>query len=161
MQEELNEIPVTTMSAEDQMIKYCLDNNVQLTVADELLDSGFDNLTAFRLADADDLKSQRIPVGQHKLILHISKSLGDQRGTETALEAAASDSIKTESEEHVVGEQPDLYQQTLLNLLMARQAQMTGTSTNRPHNRIASKCDKRTLTALLAGPTSPYCYRYW
>ena len=40
MQEELNEITASTMSAEDQMIKFCLDNNVQRTVVDELLDRG-------------------------------------------------------------------------------------------------------------------------
>ena len=62
MQEELNEITVTTMSAEDQMIKFCLDNNVQRTVVDELFDRGFDSLTALSLVDAEDLKTQRSPL---------------------------------------------------------------------------------------------------
>ena len=137
MQDEMNEITVTTMSAEDQMIKFCLDNNVQRTVVDELLDRGFDSLTALSLVDAEDLKSQRIPVGQRRLILHISKSLGGNQGTETTVAASASGSNKTGSEEQVAREQPDLYQQTLLDSLMAQQAQMTGTNTNGPHNLIS------------------------
>ena len=104
MQEELNEITVTTVPAEDQMINYCLDNNVQQTVVDEHLDRGFDSLTVLSLVDAEYLKNQRIHVGQGRLILHISKSQGDHRGTETAVKAAGSDSTKTGSEEHVAGE---------------------------------------------------------
>ena len=137
MQEELNEIIVTTMSAEDQMIKFCLDNNVQRTVVDELMDSCFDSCTALNLVDAGELKSQRIPIGQGMLILNILKSLGDHPGTETAVEAAASNSTKTGSEEHVVGEQPGPYHQTFLDSLMAQQVQITGTRTNRPHNLIS------------------------
>ena len=48
---------------------------------DELLDRGFDSIIALSLVDAEDLKSQKIPVGQSRLILHISKSIGDHRGT--------------------------------------------------------------------------------
>ena len=89
------------------------------------------------LVDAEYMKSQRIPIGQGRSILNILKSLGDHRGTDTAEEAVASDSTKTGSEEHVVGEQPGQYHQTLLDSLMAQQAQMTGTRTNRPHNLIS------------------------
>ena len=156
MQEELNEITVTTISAEDQMIKFCLDNNVQRAVVDELLDRGFDSLTALSLVDAEDLKTQRIPVGQCRLILRISKSLGGNRGTEIAVAATA-------SEEQVAGEQPDLYQQTHLDSLMAQQARDKHKWTPQADLRYpsANKHLERTLTALLAGPTSPHCHRFW
>ena len=67
---------VADMSPSDQVIKFCLENNLQRGVIDELLDRGFDSLQALSLVHTEDLKSQRIPVGQRRLIIHIaSRSL--------------------------------------------------------------------------------------
>ena len=66
---------VSDMSPADQMKKFCLDNNIQRGVIDELLDRGCDSIQALSLVDSEDLKSQRIPVGQRGLIVHITKSL--------------------------------------------------------------------------------------
>ena len=59
---------VSDMSPADQMIKFCLDNNIQRGVIDELLDRGFDSIQALSLVDSEDLKSQQIPVGQRRLM---------------------------------------------------------------------------------------------
>ena len=59
------------MSPSDQMIKYCLENNLQRGVVEELLHRGVDSLQALSLVDTEDLKSQRLPVGQRRLIVHM------------------------------------------------------------------------------------------
>ena len=107
---------ISDMSPADQMIKFCLDNNVQRSVIDELLDRGFDSVQALSLVDSEDLKSQRIPVGQRRLIVHIAKSLSP---------SCDNNSLPT-TDVHVqpvesVTQVPDVYQQTLLNTLLTQQ----------------------------------------
>ena len=52
---------VADTSPSEQMIKFCLENNLQREVIEELLDRGFDSLQALSLVDTEDLISQRIP----------------------------------------------------------------------------------------------------
>ena len=116
---------VADMSPSDQVIKFCLENNLQRGVIDELLDRGFDSLQALSLVDAEDLKSQRIPVGQRRLIIHIAKSLSstvDQQKSQSSSSAVPTPEINT-------AQTPDVYQQTLMNSLLIQQAQLaTGQS---------------------------------
>ena len=46
---------VADMSPSDQMIKFCLENNLQRGVIEELLDRGMDSLQALSLVDGKDL----------------------------------------------------------------------------------------------------------
>ena len=46
---------VADMSPSDQMIKYCLENNLQRGVIEELIDRGMDSLQALSLVDTKDL----------------------------------------------------------------------------------------------------------
>ena len=116
---------VVDMSPSDQVIKFCLENNLQRGVIDELLDRGFDSLQALSLVDTEDLKSQRIPVGQRRLIIHIAKSLSstvDQQKSQSSSSAVPTPEINT-------AQTPDVYQQTLMNSLLTQQAQLaTGQS---------------------------------
>ena len=57
-------VTINDLSVSHKMIKFCLDNNIQKPVIDELLDRGFDSLPALSLVDQEDLKSQKIPVGK-------------------------------------------------------------------------------------------------
>ena len=76
--EQTDTVTVTDMSPVDQLINFCLDNNIQRTVIEELIERGFDSLTALSLIDGEDVKSQKIPVGQCRLVLHIAKSLKEE-----------------------------------------------------------------------------------
>ena len=75
MGSEEQTITVADLSASNQMIKFCLNNNIHKTVIDERLDRSFDSIPALSLLEQEDLKSLKIPVGQRSLILHITKSL--------------------------------------------------------------------------------------
>ena len=66
---------VSEMSSSDQVIKFLLDNKIQHSVVDEILERGFDSLEALSLLDPEDIKSQNIPVVQRRLLVHVSKSL--------------------------------------------------------------------------------------
>ena len=51
--EQTDMVTVTDMSPVDQLIKFCLDNNIQRTVIEELIERGFDSLTALSLIDGE------------------------------------------------------------------------------------------------------------
>ena len=132
---------VSELTPKDQLIKFCMDNNVQKGVINELLEKGFDSLNTFRLVEADDIRSQKIPIGQRKLLLHLAKSLIDQTETtqnpqETTtgshpLENPGSDqTIGDPQENHpAAGATPinnmDTYQ-SLINTLINQQSQLAG-----------------------------------
>ena len=136
-------LTIDDMSASNQMIKFCLDNNIQKSVIDELLDRGFDSLPALSLVDQEDLKTQKIPVGQRRLILHITKTLrkndnpddiqetpSDSSGTQspgTQTPGTQTPGPATAQTAGSSAQQPDLYQHTLLNSLLAQQAQLAAT----------------------------------
>ena len=140
MGSEEQTITVADLSASDQMIKFCLDNNIQKTVIDELLDRGFDSIPALSLVEQEDLKSLKIPVGQRRLILHITKSLKNDDSHDGTTETSSGTSKEGTSNPGASGsqtagndnvaqqsplqQQPDLYQHTLLNTLLAQQAQL-------------------------------------
>ena len=48
---------------------------MQKGVINELLEKGFDSLNTLKLVEADDIRSQKIPIGQGKLWLHLAKTL--------------------------------------------------------------------------------------
>ena len=75
---------LSDMTPVDLVIKFLLDNKIQCAVIDEVLERGFDNLEALTLLDPEDIKSQKIPVGQRQLLLHIAKSLGTHGQRKTA-----------------------------------------------------------------------------
>lgn len=123
-------VTINDLSASDQMIKFCLDNIIQKPVIDELLDRGFDSLPALSLVDQEDLKSQKIPVGQRRLILHITKSLRSSDNSDKTAEATSgtpdSQAVGNANvaQQNPGQQQPDLYQQTLINTLLNQQAQL-------------------------------------
>ena len=132
---------VSELTPKDQLIKFCMDNNVQKGVINELLEKGFDSLNTFRLVEADDIRSQKIPIGQRKLLLHLAKSLIDQTETsqnpqETTtgshpLENPGSDQTIGDLQENqsAAGATPinnvDTYQ-SLINTLISQQSQLAG-----------------------------------
>ena len=113
---EIGTATVTEMSAADQMIKFCLDNNIQRAVIDELLDGGFDSLPVLSLMNSEDLKSQKIPVGQRRLILHITKALKSNDTSGGATETATGTISQPTADDQGTSQQtaglqhPDLYQ---------------------------------------------------
>ena len=117
-----NTAAVSDMSDQDILIKYCLDNKINKTTLDELMQRGFDSLDALKLVNMEDLSSQNIPMGQRRLIFHITQALNTnepastQSGTVTALSAGnAGVSHTTRS----TMEQPNnVYGSTLLNTLL-------------------------------------------
>ena len=56
----------------DILIKYCLQNKVNKTAIDELLKRGYNSLDALQLVTMEDLSSQNIPMGQQRLIYHLT-----------------------------------------------------------------------------------------
>lgn len=74
---------VTDMSSADHVIKFLMENKIQCGVIDEIIERGFDSLEALSLLDAEDIKSQKIPVGQRRLLLHVVKSLTITSGDST------------------------------------------------------------------------------
>ena len=106
----------------DQMIKFCLENNLQRGVIEELLDRGVDSLQALSLVDTEDLKSQKIPVGQRRLIVHIAKSLSSSMVDQQQKSHSSSSAVPTPKIN--TAQTPDVYQQTLTNFLLTHQAQL-------------------------------------
>ena len=74
----------------DSAITICLPkflwghNKVSKTAIDELLKRGYDSLAALRLVNIEDLSSQNIPVGQRRLLVHITHTLGAEDSTSSA-----------------------------------------------------------------------------
>ena len=60
-----NEADQTGHAAEitpkDTLIKFCLDNDVQKGVINELLEKGFDSINTFKLVESEDIRSQKNP----------------------------------------------------------------------------------------------------
>ena len=67
---------VSDMTPSDLVIKFLLENKIQHRVVDDMLKRWFNISEALSLLDPKDVKSQKIPVGQRRLLLHIAKSLG-------------------------------------------------------------------------------------
>ena len=132
------------MTPSDMVIKFLLDNNIQRGVVEEILERGFDSLQAL---DTQDIKSQKISVGQRRLLLHIAKSLGANvtrtsslAGADSVMPTAPTSSLNqlpasttsANQPSPVSGnnEQPDVYHQTLLNTLVSQQAQLATNQTS-------------------------------
>lgn len=88
------------------------------------------------LIDMEDIKSQKIPIGQRRLILHIAKSLGNQGAGASVqdvpvVQPQQSTPSVNQSQQPVeinlaAGQQPaDLYQRTLLDSLISQQEQLS------------------------------------
>ena len=73
---------VSDMGDADQVIKFCLDNKIDKSVIDEILNQGYTSMEAFKLIDMEDLQTPKIPKGQWRLLLHIAKSLASPAPTE-------------------------------------------------------------------------------
>ena len=122
---------VSEMSSSDQVIKFLLDNKIQRSVVDEILERGFDSLEALSLLDPEDIKSQKIPVGQRRLLVHVAKSLviggtslqKADHGSQPTPSTSSSDIVHVQP---VVEEQDDVYSQTLINSLVAQQTHLAG-----------------------------------
>ena len=150
---------VGAMSPGDEVIKFCLDNRIQRPVIDELLERGFDSLQALSLIDIEDLKTQKIPIGQRRLILHISKSLNNTTGQTTSSNLATAE---PPSEEPGHSETGDVYHQTLINSLLSHQTNLaaensTFGSDNSPNLSQPSWQDPQVHIANATGKSaSPY-----
>ena len=66
---------VSDLADEDVMINFGLQNMIAKSAVNQLLKLGFYSLEALSQVVMDDLVSPKIPVGQHRLILHIAGSL--------------------------------------------------------------------------------------
>ena len=73
--ESSNSEPVVVRSDEELVIDFCLANKVSRTAAEELLKRGFTSLEALKLVEMDDLSTEKIPKGQRRLIMHITRAL--------------------------------------------------------------------------------------
>ena len=111
---------VADMSPSDQMIKFCLENNLQRGVIEELRDRGVDSLQALSLVDTEDLKSQKTSVGQRRLNVHIGKSLSSSTVDQQQKSHSSSSAVPTP--EINTAQTSDVYQQTLNNSLLTQQA---------------------------------------
>ena len=67
--------PVVVRSDEKLVTEFCLANKVSKAATEELLKRGFTSLVALKLVEMDDLSSEKIPKGQRRLIMHITRAL--------------------------------------------------------------------------------------
>ena len=67
--------PVVVRSDEELVTEFCLANKVSKTATEELLKRGFTSLEALKLVEMDNLSSEKIPKGQRRLIMHITRAL--------------------------------------------------------------------------------------
>ena len=147
---------LSDMTPADLVVKFLLDNKIQRAVIDEVLERGLDSLEALSLLDPEDIKTQKIPVGQRRLLLYIAKSLGTQGQRSSALIGSeACPNIQTRGSGSTPVNQPatmstthraqptslptgtegintDVYQQTLMNSLITQQAQLAGRQSGTP-----------------------------
>lgn len=127
---------VSDMSPTDHVIKFLLENQIQRGVIDEILERGFDSLQALSLMDAEDIKSQRIPVGQRRLLVHLAKSLGTSVTVNTTTlegvghSAGANSTSLTADTQQAATNNVDVYNQTLINTLLAQQSQVAVAQTS-------------------------------
>lgn len=123
---------VSDMTPSDLVIKFLLENKIQRGVVDDMLERGFDSLEALSLLDPEDVKSQKIPVGQRRLLLHIAKSLGTngapnpQTGTGTQSANVTTSTENQQSEDSM----NDIYHQTLVNSLVDQRTRLAGNQTD-------------------------------
>ena len=69
---------IVVRSDEELVTDFCLANKVSRTATEELLRRGFNSLEALKLVEMDDLSSEKIPRGQRRLIIHITRALLQQ-----------------------------------------------------------------------------------
>ena len=118
---------VSEMSSSDQVIKFLLENKIQRGVVDEIIERGFDSLEALSLLDPEDIKSQKIPVGQRRLLVHVTKSLNSGGNTLQKADHGSQPTASTSNDiaQPVVEEHDDIYSQTIINSLVAQQTQLS------------------------------------
>ena len=73
---------MSDLTPKDLLIQFCLEDNVQKGVINELLEKGFASLYTLKLVEADDIRSQKILTGQRKLLLHLARALNKGAGTQ-------------------------------------------------------------------------------
>lgn len=147
-------VTVTAMTPADELLKFCLENKHQRSVIDELLERGYDSLQALSLIDMEDLKSQKIPIGQRRLVIHIAKSLSGETPMAHATTGPNSSPLDTlrdaqqppaqqppAAAQHPTSEQAppvagDVYSQTLIRSLMSQQMDLASRWEPTPTNRI-------------------------
>ena len=82
---EENVIQFTSLTPEQLVSKWAMENKISEDAAAKLLEEGFTSLEAIRLLDADDLSKSKISRGQKKLILGASAvsapTINNQSGT--------------------------------------------------------------------------------
>lgn len=132
---------VSEMAPPDMVIKFLLENKIQRGVIDEVIERGYDSLEALSLLDPEDLKTQKIPIGQRRLLLHIAKSLGTNvtTGTAQAGPNPTSASPAAPVQQQTEGTNSDLYHQALLNSLVAQQTQLAGNHSVTPSGAFSSQ----------------------
>ena len=81
-----------TITDEERVVQFCLQNKVSKSATDELIKRGFTSLEALKLVELDDLGSEKIPRGQRRLILHIVR-MTLQEGTAANDTATAGESL--------------------------------------------------------------------
>ena len=131
---------VSEMAPSDMVIKFLLDNKIQPGVIDEVIERGYDSLEALSLLNPEDLKTQKIPIGQRRLLLHIAKSLGTDGTTSTvqAGSSARSASTSTSVQQPTESANSDIYHQALVNSLVTQQTQLAGHQSGTPHSAFNS-----------------------
>ena len=163
---------ISDLPDQDILIKYCLQSKVNKTALDELLKRVYDSLDALKLVNIEDLSSQNIPMGQRRLIYHITQALindditsgptGSKGGTASKKTGTAIITAEPLSQPHqdfsnvTEDKVNDSYSQTLLNSLLNHQSvtsntSQTGTvqeqpSWSDPQIHIASATGKSTST---------------
>ena len=138
---------VTDMSESDKVIKYCLQNHIDKEVIDEVLARGYTSMAALKLMDPSDLQSPKIPKGQRRLLMHIAKALSTDGASSVEpspasapeapiVQPAATASTSGQNEQPVQA----IYDQTLLNSLVAQQQQLGQTTGPTPMNITGNNC---------------------
>ena len=81
-----------TITDEERVVRFCLQNKLSKSATDELIKRGFTSLEALKLVELDDLGSEKIRRGQRRLILHIVRTTL-QEGTAANDTATAGESL--------------------------------------------------------------------
>ena len=86
---------MSDLTPRDHLIEFCLFKKGWLI--NELLEKGFDSLNALKLVEADDIRSQKIPIGQRKLLLHLAKTLNKGAGTQSDFDSTTVQPVPVET----------------------------------------------------------------
>lgn len=139
------------LTDEELVTQFCLQNKVSKAATEALLKRGFTSLEALKLVEMDDISVEKIPRGQRRLILHISRTLlqggtteetsgtagkgtTDGAATTTANPSVANVQIVQEVEQDAgvpgpnnkTNENTDIYS-SLMNNMLAQQQSLTNT----------------------------------